>query len=110
MTRQLHSLAIVTARMRSEVQISIDITQGVAREHNHFYDLVLKDPERLLRPAVYHRLQSAFQNSAETFKALLVEVTELEDRIRNCINLVGYRFREYPGVNRLKRTLALPHC
>ncbi|KIM79657.1 hypothetical protein PILCRDRAFT_10153 [Piloderma croceum F 1598] len=87
-TRQLHSLAIVVARMGSEIRITVDILYGLQRAHNEFYDMVLKTHDRFSRPPIYHRLQSDFLNLVKTFSSCLIEVIELESRIRNCIILV----------------------
>lgn len=74
--------------MKSGSQIAIDIMEDVARAHDQFYNLVLNRSEP--KPSVYHRLQSAFRNSAVTLKAFLVELVVCEDRIRICINLVFF--------------------
>ena len=87
-TRQLHSLAIVMARIGSEMRITIDILNGLQRAHDEFYNMVLKASDRYSRPPIYHRLQSDFLNLAETFNSRLIEVVELQSRVRNCSNLV----------------------
>lgn len=89
MAHQLRSLAILVARIGSEMRITVDILYGLQRAHNEFYDMVLNSHDSLCRPPIYHRLQSDFRNLAETFNSRLIEVIELESRIRHCFNLVS---------------------
>jgi|SRR5882762_11816135 hypothetical protein len=90
LTRQLHSLAILMARIGSELRITIDILRGLQSAHDQFYDIALKNHTKTSRPPIYHRLQSDFRNLSETFNSRLIEVTELDSRIRICINSVCY--------------------
>lgn len=88
MTRQLHSLAILVARICSEIRITADILCGLQIAHNEFYNMVLKSLDIPSRPPIYHQLQTDFRNLAETFKSRLIEVSELDRRIHMCINSV----------------------
>jgi hypothetical protein len=88
LTRTFHTISIHIARWRSELQVTIDIVDGLRLAHDHFYETVLNWPDRCGRPPVYQRLQCAFQNSKVAMKAHLVCVTEFEDRIKNCTSLV----------------------
>jgi hypothetical protein len=86
--RQLQSLAILIARIGSEMRITLDILRGLQGAHNEFYEIVLKKDSISSRPPIYHRLQSDFRNLAETFNSRLIEVIELDSRIRSCISSV----------------------
>jgi hypothetical protein len=71
------------------MRITLDILYGLQRAHNEFYEMVIKNHDKLSRPSIYHRLQSDFRNLAETFNSCLIEANELESRIRNCFSLVS---------------------
>jgi len=64
----------------------VDILRGLQGAHNEFYEIVLKNHDISSRPPIYHWLQSDFRNLAETFNSRLIEVMELDSRIRNCIS------------------------
>ena len=88
LTRTFHTISIHIARWRSELQVTIDIVDGLRLAQDHFYETVLNRPNRCNRPPVYQRLQCALKNSKATLKAHLVCVTEFEDRIKNSTSLV----------------------
>lgn len=88
LTHALHNLMIHIVRWKTEIQLTLEIVDGLRREHNRFYGMVLRIPDELDRSQVYHRVQDNLRNSTQTLTSNLLEVNEFQGRVNNLITLM----------------------